>query len=188
MKFLQSTGLVMSLACILAAVPASAATQMRKFTTTGARLCTLSVPTLDAKARPKATGFRNEGTTNIFVVCGFDSNPGQSTISAFESPDDPVSYQLLFSSFDGKPHSFSCTGVNSFPSGGDAAPMQYVQKQVDIDPMNDPFAYIEVDWLYYDFGASSHIPTSGNFSITCLLPPGAAILFGAVVGWEDVGS
>ena len=32
------------------------------------------------------------------------------------------------------------------------------------------------------------IPASGVLLITCLLPRGAAILFGVVVGWEDVGS
>lgn len=188
MKFLQSTVLVMSLACILATVPANAATQTRKFSTTGARLCTLSIPDPNAKARPKATGFRNEGTTSVFVICGFDSNPGQSQVSVTESPDDPTLIALMFSSFDGRPHSFPCTGVNSWPAGGDAAPMQYVQKMVSIDPPSDPFAYVEADWRPFDFGAFNHIPTSGTFSVTCLLPPGAAILFGGVVGTEDVGN
>jgi len=63
-----------------------------------------------------------------------------------------------------------------------------VQKMVVIDPPNDPFPYGEADWYPPDFGAVSRIPTSGIFSVTCLLPPGAAILFGGVVGTEDVGN
>lgn len=178
----------MLVACSLASMPAHAVTQTRKFSTAGARLCTLSIPDPGAKARPKATGFRNEGTTNVFVICGFDSNPGQSQVSAVESPGDPSMIALLFSSFDGRPHSFPCTGVNSWPGGGEAAPMQYVQQMVSIDPPNDPFPYGEADWRPFEFGGVNRIPTSGIFSVTCLLPPGVAILFGGVVGSEDVGN
>jgi len=124
MKLLQTIRLTILVACSLAFMPAHAVTQTRKFSTAGARLCTLSIPDPSAKARPKATGFRNEGTTNVFVICGFDSNPGQSQVSPAESPGDPSLIALLFSSFDGKPHSFPCTGVNSWPGGGEAAPMQ----------------------------------------------------------------
>ena len=52
----------------------------------------------------------------------------------------------------------------------------------------DPGPLVEVDWKKNDFGGTNAIPTSGNFSVTCQLPPGAAILFGAVVGSEDVGT
>ena len=156
MKLLQTMRLPVLLACSLAVMPAHAVTQTRKFSTTGARLCTLSIPDPNAKARPKATGFRNEGTTNVFVICGFDSNPGQSEVSATESPGDPSFIALMFSSFDGQPHSFPCTGVNSWPGGGDAAPMQYVQKIVVIDPPNDPFTYVEADWRPPDFGSVTH--------------------------------
>ncbi|MFO1473032.1 MAG: hypothetical protein U1F20_00190 [Lysobacterales bacterium] len=31
----------------------------------------LSIPTTDTGVRPKATGFRNEGTTDQFVICGY---------------------------------------------------------------------------------------------------------------------
>lgn len=56
--------------------PASAATQDRILLRTGADMCTLSVPTTDTKVRPRATGFGNEGTTNAFVICTFDTPPG----------------------------------------------------------------------------------------------------------------
>lgn len=178
----------MLLGVMLAGPPAGAVTQTRKISTTGARLCTPSIPDPNTKARPRATGFRNEGTTNVFVICGFDSNPGQSQVLVTESPDDPILIALIFSSFDGQPHSFPCTGVNSWLGGGEAAPMQYVQKMVFIDPPSDPFVYAEADWYPQDFGASNHIPTSGTFSVTCLLPPGVSILFGGLKGTEDVGN
>jgi hypothetical protein len=171
----------------LASAPAQAVTQTRAASTPGARLCTLSIPTTDTKVRPKATGFRNEGTTTAFVICAFDSALGQTGVWPFEMPYDPTLVGLLFSSIDGASHSFTCTGVNSFQGGSIAAPMQYVAKTVTIDPATDPGPLIEVDWKKDDFGGTNAIPASGNFSVTCLLPPGAAILFGAVVGADDVG-
>jgi hypothetical protein len=177
----------LAVAC-LAAMPAHAVTQGRTASTPAAHLCTLSIPTTDTKVRPKATGFRNEGTTTAFVICAFDSAPGQAGVYPFEMPSDPTLVGLLFSSIDGASHSFTCTGVNSFPGGSIAAPMQYVAKTVTINPATDPGPLVEVDWKKNDFGGTNAIPTSGNFSVTCQLPPGAAILFGAVVGSEDVGT
>ena len=176
-------GSMLAIACASVAMPAHAATQTRLTTVPGAHLCTLSIPTTDTKSRPKATGFRNEGTTNAYVICAFDSAPGQAALSPGETATDPAFVGLLFSSLDGKPHSFSCTAVNSWP--GLYAPMQYVAKTVDINPDN---VFTEVDWFPADFGALSHIPASGNFSITCLLPPQVAILFGGLGASEDVGN
>ena len=48
---------------------AHAATQNRLMAALGSDSCKLSVPTTDTKVRPRATGFRNEGTTNQFVIC-----------------------------------------------------------------------------------------------------------------------
>jgi len=186
MKPSSSIAMSALIAAGLAAMPAQAVTQTRTVTTPGARLCTLSIPTTDTKVRPKATGFLNEGTTNAFVICAVDSSPGQVQISAAESTTDPSYVALIFSSIDGAPHSFSCTGVNSWPSGGQFAPMHYVQKTVAIDPLSDPF--VQVTWGATDFGGTTHIPTSGVFSVTCLLPPGAAILFSGTIATEDVGS
>ena len=60
---------------ISAAPMAGATMQTRTVTIPASRLCTLSVPTTDTGVRPKATGFRNEGKANAFVICAFDSAP-----------------------------------------------------------------------------------------------------------------
>jgi len=171
----------------LAAEPAQAATQARAVTTPAARLCTLSIPTTDTRARPKATGFRNEGTANAFVICAFDSAPGQDNIHAADTPADPGIVWLYFTSIDGQAHSFDCTGVNSWGSVAyGTGPMQYITKTAVVDA--DASTVNGLDWSSGDYATASHIPTSGAFSVTCLLPPGAAIEIGILKAQEDVGS
>ena len=186
MKRCPSIILSALVAAWLIATPALAATQVRVATTPAARLCALSVPTTDTAVRPKATGFRNEGKTNAFVICAFDSPPGQPDTDPFEVPWDLQAVELNFVSIDGKPHGFDCTAVNSWDDGGAgfSAPMQYIAKKVQLT--GSPFTTIR--WNAADFGATTTIPTSGIFSVTCLLPPGAAIQFGLATAREDIGN
>lgn len=171
----------------LIAMPAQAETQLRTVTTPAARLCTLSIPTTDTGVRPKATGFRNEGTTNAFVICAFDSAPGQDNIHSADVGTDPGIVWLYFTSFDGKAHSFDCTGVNSWGSVAyGTGPMQYITKTAEVDA--DPETVDGLNWGSSDYGTATHIPTSGAFSITCLLPPGIAIEIGILKAQEDVGN
>ena len=188
MKTTHATALSAFAAAWLAAVPAQAATQARTVTTPGARLCTLSIPTTDTGVRPKATGFRNEGKTSAFVICAFDSAPGQPDDLASEQQSDPKVITLYFASIDGKTHAFTCTGVNSWPApaAGWAVPMQYSSKNVVIDP-NDPYTS-QTTWTRLDFGGTTNIPTSGSFSATCQLPPGVSILRARLQADVDVGS
>jgi hypothetical protein len=188
MKTTHATALSALVAAWLAAMPAQAATQTRTVTTPGARLCTLSIPTTDTGVRPKATGFRNEGKANAFVICVFDSAPGQPDDLASEQASDPKVITLYFASIDGKTHALTCTGVNSWPApaAGWAVPMQYSSKNVVVDP-TDPYSG-EITWSRLDFGGMTYIPTSGSFSVTCLLPPGVSILRGRLQSAEDVGN
>ena len=188
MKLSQSIALSALAAAWLIAMPADAATQQRVASTPGARLCTLSIPTTDTGVRPKATGFRNEGKTSAFVICTFDSPPGQNGIHAAEASSDPSIVYLFFSSIDGHAHTFDCTGVNSWSgaTGVSTAPMQYVVKTATVDPAFDPTSLFA--WQPADFGGGSHITTSGSFSVTCKLPPGTAITLGTLIAVEDVGS
>jgi hypothetical protein len=64
--------------------------------------------------------------------------------------------------------------------------MQYVVKAIVVDPTSIPTS--AQIWEPSDFGGVDNIPTQGAFSITCLLPPGAAILSGEIYAQEDVGS
>lgn len=122
----------------------------------------------------------------MFVICAFDSPPGQKEVQATESPDDPMFVDLLFSSIDGRPHSFVCTGVNSFPGMSNNIPMQYVPKTVTIDPANDDWPVVDAIWTNGDFGGAINIPTAGSFSITCLLPPQVSIQLGLMYSYEDI--
>jgi hypothetical protein len=185
MKPSQSIALSALAAAWLAAMPAQAATQYRLLSTPAARLCTLSIPTTDTGVRPKATGFRNEGTTNAFVICAFDSSPWQIGYADYESTDDPELVELYFASIDGKNHAFNCTGVNSWPSSGTVVPMQYVVKTGSVSSTGSSAS---VSWRPADFGGAANIPTSGSFSVTCLLPPGVSILIGDFLVEEIVGS
>jgi hypothetical protein len=186
MKLSQCIAASALAAAWLVATPAQAGYITRQNSTPGARLCTLSIPTTDTGVRPKATGFRNEGTTNAFVICAFDSALGQTDNASFEQSSDPYFVNLYFASIDGNTHTINCTGVNSWLDTTRAVPMKYVSKSVIVDP--NEVTLPGASWFASDFGGATYIPTSGSFSVTCLLPPGVAILLGRLAAEEDVGS
>ena len=108
------------LGAALAPTPASAGSVLKTLTQDAGNACTLSIPTTDTKARPKATGFRNEGTTNQFVICGFDID---STNPGFHSID------LGFVSIDGLAHTFNCTAMSRYNYSTTG---QYLTKAVNV--------------------------------------------------------
>jgi hypothetical protein len=151
-----------SLAVGLAATPvATAATQTKYYEFSAADACQLSVPTTDTKVRPRANGYRNEGTGNQFVICG---------MGGYEK--NTVMYMaLLYTSMDGQPHSMSCTGVTGLTGSG-IEPI-YSTKTVNIAASGFSFA----SWGAEDFGGSegSPIDSGMNLSVTCTLPPNVAL-------------
>ena len=156
--------------CAMSA-PASAVTQSRVQIETGSNMCTLSVPTIDSKIRPRANGFKNEGTTNQFVICSFDAPPGAYYINgtAFSA------VYLWLISLDGVARSVTCTGVNSLPGTGIIDPV-FVPKTLSVASTSD---WTEYAWAPADFGGTSTIPfSSGAFSVTCVLPPNVSIVAG----------
>ena len=163
---------------------ALAVTQDRVQTQTGANMCTLSVPTIDTKVRPRASGFKNEGTTNAFVICSFDAPPGADTVSGqpFNQAGLFTEADLFLLSTDDVPRNVQCTGVNSLPNSG----QQFVTKTVSVASSSVNAA---VSFMPADFNAASYIPWSGGaFSITCILPPNISISFGNAYSQEDVGN
>jgi len=166
--------------CAMSA-PASAVTQSRVQIETGSNMCTLSVPTIDSKIRPRANGFKNEGTTNQFVICSFDAPPGAYYINgtAFSA------VYLWLISLDGVARSVTCTGVNSLPGTYIFDPV-FVPKTLSVASTSD---WTEYAWAPADFGGTSTIPfSSGAFSVTCVLPPNVSIVAGRADSLEDVGS
>jgi len=158
---------------------AQAVTQNRLVSLLGADMCKLSVPTTDTKVRPRATGFRNEGTINQFVICTMhtDNGPGGSFGTA-----PLIDAGLAVISVDGVARDITCTGVNSFSVLGD---QQFIAKT-----QNTGTTLTQFWWTESDFGVSdgSGIPTTGVFSITCILPPNTAIDLGLANMNEDVGT
>ena len=130
MKKTLPRGVIAATACALvAAGQASAATQVRNMTQIGASMCTLSIPSIDTKVRPKAIGYGNEGTASAFVICSFGSPPGGQV-----STSDFSVVRLLLKSMDGATHNVTCTAVNSAADGGTVglpAP-QYVSKTIAV--------------------------------------------------------
>jgi hypothetical protein len=176
--------------CGLAMSPSAQAQniQSRLVTQTGSNMCKLSVPTIDSQVRPRATGFRNEGTTNVFVICPFNSPPGATNVIS-----GIADAGVYLCSMDGANHpSVSCTGVNSLSGGamsGIPAP-QFVVKTNDINTTGGFGAFgVPYWWHPEDFGATGTIPSFGGaFSVTCILPPQVGIKVGFANSNEDVGS
>ena len=147
----------------LLSLPALAGNVTKVQTQNAASACTLSIPTTDTKMRPRATGFRNEGTTNQFVICGFDIdsvNPGFHSI------------RLGFASIDGAAHSFNCTAMSRFNFSTSG---QYLTKTVDVPAGGDTeFSIADTD---PDYDPAAYDLYPWGQSVTCTLPPGVAILY-----------
>jgi hypothetical protein len=134
--------------------------------------CTLSVPTTDTGTRPRASGFRNEGTVSNFVICSYDV-----ISSDFEVGVDGIGINLA--SIDGKAHSVSCTGVDR-----EAATFQadYATYNVNI-----PAGGVgELDFSTFDF-PNLHLQ-AWNISVTCNLVPGTSVLTVQSHYGDNVGS
>ena len=134
--------------------PAAAATANKNLFLDPAASCQLSIPTTDTAVRPRATGFRNEGATNAFVICGI----GDLGIST----GNEQTIMIQFVSFDSASHTFNCTAVNRQSSG--SGPI-YSTKPVTVNS----FASLSFDGV--DLGSFSGFANS----ITCILPPGVGI-------------
>ncbi|GAA4998166.1 hypothetical protein GCM10025793_00200 [Lysobacter lycopersici] len=158
---------------ITLSLPADAVTQARRIRAQAGQACQLSIPTTDTKVRPKATGFRNEGTTNAFVICGFPTPDG-----------DLTAFVLNFQPLDTVDHPISCTGVN----GSAFSNPVYVTKNASTGA--NPSGGSSLTWDASDFGgtAGSNLPGSGYFSVTCVLPGQATIPSGYADYNEDVGA
>ena len=148
-------------ACLLTAgLSPGAGAAIKQANRNPAGACMLSIPASNAGARPKATGFRNEGEVNSFVICTFDAYT-----------DDPnagfLNLALALTSIDGATHEVSCTAMDRLAASSTG---EYLTKTNAV--VADGFAlfsYFPVEF-----------PTTGlgglNASITCNLPPGTSII------------
>ncbi len=139
--------------------PAGATSNYDYVYTNAAQACQLSIPTIDTQVSPRANGFRNDGSSTTWVICGL-WNPVETDTYYLDA-------SIYLSTADGAAHDVNCTGVNGDGSGT----QQYVSKTIHV-AAGSPNATV---FSAVDFGGSTSIPNGYNFSITCALPPHAAI-------------
>jgi hypothetical protein len=151
---------------------ATAETLSKTYEYSAADACQLSIPTTDTKVRPKASGYRNEGSTSQFVICGMGGYE-HGTVDFMA---------LIATSMDGQPHTMTCTGVTGIV--GLLGPF-YSTKSVDVPAVGAAVPY----WAAEDFGGpmGSPIPAGLNLSVTCTLPPNVALQGFESQGEIDVG-
>ncbi|GAA5003749.1 hypothetical protein FNZ56_07760 [Pseudoluteimonas lycopersici] len=146
--------------CVLATSPETSAATVISLQHAPGSVCQLSIPTTDTGVRPKATGFRNESTTTgNFVICPLVS-PMATGSDAFTF----VNLSLL--SLDGQSHDVACSAV------ANAISPAYSSKTISVNASGGSY-----QWSASDFGETFGSPIIGSqeMSITCLLPPQAAI-------------
>ena len=154
------------LAAALASQPADAATRSYPTQSNPADACQLSIPTTDTKVRPKATGFRNEGSTNAFIICSFSDIEWNSLTRAL----------VWFVTLDELPHDITCTGVIGIAQN-EGPNLLYSSKTVTAAPYSYG-APRSIQWIPVDFGGTYPFFTQTyTFSFTCLLPPQVAIVW-----------
>ena len=139
-----------------------------------ATACILSIPTTDTKVRPKALGFRNEGTTNAYVICGIDN---------FSNVDGFNWLSVMFQAFDGKRHTFDCTAVSHDVMYSST---QYLTETIEITDTRFP-GVIDVNVDDPDYDPAKYDLKHQGQSITCLIPPGVSII-SVAAGQNDVDS
>ncbi|HET7127331.1 MAG TPA: hypothetical protein VFI26_09615 [Lysobacter sp.] len=178
MKAISNACAVTALAVgMTVSAPSQAVTQSQVARLQAGPACQLSIPTTDTKTRPKATAFRNEGTTNAFVICEFGSPTGEMTKA-----------EMYVTSIDGVPRNVTCTGVNGFNIAPSVSEIAYSAKTVSTDAVEGVLA--DFLWDASDFGgtAGSNLPNSGFFSVTCNLPPQTAINVYGMYFNQEIGA
>jgi len=154
-------------AMVLASVaqPAAGATvETRKQTAQGGVVCKLTDTGLNLTVKAKATGFRNEGTTSTFVICGMESANSQENMGTIKG------LTIGLYSLNGASASVTCTAVNGYAN---STPL-YAAKTVATSTNG---AAAVLNWDASDFGGTAGDPLAQNdyWSITCNLPAKTSI-------------
>ena len=147
-----------------AAHPAKAGTEIRYQNAQGGVVCQLSIPTVDTTVRAKATGFRNEGTTSSFAICGMESSNSRSDVGTIQQ----ISIGLY--SLNTSAKTVSCTAVNGFANG---TPI-YSTKNASV-AANGATTTLTFDASDFGGTAGNPLPQSDFWSITCNLAGNSAI-------------
>ena len=144
--------------------PANAATETRYQTAQGSVVCK-PTETTASNIKAKATGLRNEGTTNTFVICGFESSNSRDSYGTIQGID------MGMLGLNGASATISCTAVNGYQSV--TAPA-YATKSVTT-AVGGGETVLSFDASNFGGVAGDVLPNSDYWSITCLLPGNTAI-------------
>lgn len=118
--------------------------------------CQPSLPTTNSTLRPRATGFRNESGSGVFVICGLPY--------MYSSGGAMTQIRVVLKSTDGAEHAgVSCTASNRFSTGEYLA---FNAKQVDLTASSAQ----TLSWTSADIGFGGF-----DLAITCALPGGTMI-------------
>jgi hypothetical protein len=136
----------------IALAPVMATTNNEVISENAAQACQLSLPTIDTKVSPRATGFRNDGTANVFVICG--------TSSPTDDNDFLSGTALWLYSTSVQDVTVNCTFVT-----GTTGTYVYSTASLSLPAGSDP------DRIWQGFPGGAY-----NVTATCTLPPKVAIL------------
>jgi len=144
---------------VAALLPARATINSESISENAAQACQLSLPTIDTQASPRATGFRNDGTAGLFVICGTSLPTDDSLLSGaalwlYSTSTQSVTVNCTFTSGTANSGFIYKSKSLVLPAGGDA------------------------DRIYVwsgDYGGGA-ITGGLNVTITCALPPKVSIL------------
>ena len=151
---------------------AGAVTLTRMAQVPGGAACQLSIPTVDTTVRAKATGFRNEGKTSAYAICGLQ-DPVQGAVS---------DVGIAFYALDNKSHTFDCTAVNGWPDSGN-----YVYATKSITASSSTFRS-SLHFAPAAFGGATYLPHDGYVTVTCSLPSQVSVGYMYMSYDEDVGN
>lgn len=146
--------IAMALCAVIAAglAPAMATSNDEIISENAAQACQLSLPTIDTKVSPRATGFRNDGTANVFVICG--------TSAPTDDNDFLGGTALWLYSTNPQDVTVNCTFVT-----GTVGTYVYSTASLPLPAGSDP------DRIWQGFPGGAY-----NVTVTCTLPPKVAIL------------
>lgn len=167
MRILFHAAMASAFVLSMSAAPEAKSATVNQYSVMTGGNCQLSIPSIDTKFRPKASGARNESTTTSnFVICPFSISPSPSSASAV------IYFYPVLYSLDGNAHNnVSCTAVTGIQSLG-ITPV-YSTQIVNIPATGG----VTVQWQGSQFGGTDGTPIAGsaNLSVTCNLPPQTGI-------------
>jgi len=173
---LPCSTLMLALAVLFAPTGADAAPASRNFRGHATLFCQGALPAFETAIRKRPLAVQNEGTSTAFVTCSFLSQ-GEPSFSFYNF----ATAYVYVSSTSGSDIVVNCTGV----AGTTTQNSEYVVRSATAPANGNQIA---IFWIATDFAGSPDRFPSGLFSVSCQLPPGAAINYLRAIFSEEIGT